>query len=112
VFGTLPSAFCQALDKDVFVEYHTWQNRALGNDRVYREQDSRHRDTLGELRRSVKGHQQPSIADGRYLCRVPSFGTRQKSRYRCTVRRALFAECHTRQRFCQVFFSFAECLVD
>jgi hypothetical protein len=50
-----------------------------------------------------------------FLCRVPS-GTRQslcrvpdkkystKNLCRCTVRRALFVECDTRQRLCQVFF--------
>jgi hypothetical protein len=35
--------------------------------------------------------------------------TRQRSRCRCTVRRALFTECHTRQRLCRVFFRL--CLV-
>jgi hypothetical protein len=54
----------------------TRQSPALGNDRVYREQDSRHRNTLdkdvfaecqtlGEWRRSAKGRQQLSIAGGR-----------------------------------------------
>ena len=42
--------------------------------------------TLGEWRRSVKGRQRPSTTDGRYLCRAPSFSTRQRS---------LFAECLT-----------------
>jgi hypothetical protein len=35
--------------------------------------------TLSERRRSAKDRQQPSIADGRYLCRAPGFGIRQKS---------------------------------
>jgi hypothetical protein len=34
--------------------------------------------TLGERRRSAKGRQQPSIADGRYLFRALDFGTRQR----------------------------------
>jgi hypothetical protein len=78
-----------------FAECCTWQSPALGNDRIYREQDSRHRktlgkeifaecQTLGEWRHSTKGRQPPSIADGRYLCRAPGFGTRQRS---------LFAKC-------------------
>jgi hypothetical protein len=71
------------------------KSSTLGNDRVYRELDSRHKKTLGkdnftecqtldEGRLSAKGRQQPSIADGRYLYRVPDFGTRQRS---------YFAEC-------------------
>jgi hypothetical protein len=42
--------------------------------------------TLGERRRSAKGRQQPSIANDCYLCRAPSFGTRQRS---------FFTECLT-----------------
>jgi hypothetical protein len=86
VLGALPSAFYRALNKEVFAECRTRQSPALGNDRVYQEQDSWHRNTLGEWRRSVKGRQQPSIADGRYLYRAPSFGTRQRS---------FFVECFT-----------------
>jgi hypothetical protein len=66
VFNALPSAFYWALGKDVFAECRTRQSPALGNNRVYREQDSRHRNTLGkeifaecrtlgEWRRSAKG---------------------------------------------------------
>jgi hypothetical protein len=58
-----------------------WQSSTLGNDCVYGEQDSRHRKTLGESRRSAKGRQQPSIADGRYLCRVSFMDTRQSIFY-------------------------------
>jgi hypothetical protein len=90
VLGALPSVFCRALGKEVFVECHTRQSPALGNDHVYREQDSRHRktlgkdifakcQTLGERQRSAKGRQLPSKADGRYLCREPSPGTRPRS---------------------------------
>jgi hypothetical protein len=48
VLDALPSAFCQALDKEVFAEYHTRHSPTLGNDGVCREQDSRHRITLGK----------------------------------------------------------------
>jgi hypothetical protein len=89
-FGSLPSAFYRALGKGVFVERRTRQSPALGNDRVYREQDSRLKNTLGkeifaecqildEWQRSAKGRQQSSKADGRYLCQALSFGTRQRS---------------------------------
>jgi hypothetical protein len=89
--GSLPSARHFA---DGFLS-GTRQSPALGNDRVYREQDSRHRNTLskeifaecqtlGERQPSAKGRQQSSIADGRYLYRAPSVGTRQRS---------FFAEC-------------------
>jgi hypothetical protein len=83
VHGALPSAFCRALDKEVFAEHRSRQSTALGNDHVYREQNSRHRNTLGkeifaecqtlgEWQRSANGHQQPSKADDRYLCQAPS----------------------------------------
>jgi hypothetical protein len=81
VLCALLSIFCRALDKAVFVGCHTRQSPTLGNDHVYREQDSRHMETLdkdnfvdcqtlGEERRSAKSRQQPSIANNRYLCRV------------------------------------------
>jgi hypothetical protein len=38
------------------------------------------------------------------LCRVPKKSTRQRRLCRCTVLRALFAECDTRQSLCRVFF--------
>jgi hypothetical protein len=74
--GSLPSAFYRALVKEFFAECRTQQSHTLGNDHVYREQDSRHRKklgkdrfakclTLGERRRSAKGHQQSSIANDR-----------------------------------------------
>jgi hypothetical protein len=86
----------------------TRQSPALGNDNICQEQDSRDRNTLGkdffvecatldEGRFSAKGRQPPSKADGRYLCREPSSGTRQRS---------FFAECppfDTRQsKLCRV----------
>jgi hypothetical protein len=80
-----------------FAECHTRQSPALGNVSVYREQDTQHRNTLGkeifvecrtlgERQLSAKGRQQPSKADGRYLCRASNFGTRQRN---------FFAECQT-----------------
>jgi hypothetical protein len=59
----------------------TRQSPTLGNDHVYREYDTRQRETLGkeqfaecqtlgEPRHSTKIRQQLSITDGRYLCRV------------------------------------------
>jgi hypothetical protein len=49
--------------------------------------------TLSEMRRTAKSRQQPSIGDGRYLCRVSRDDTRQTY---------LFAECSplsTRQTY-------------
>jgi hypothetical protein len=88
--GSLPSA-------RRFAECCIRQSFTLENDRVCREQDSRHRKTLGKdyfvecqtlgaIQRSAKNRQQSSIADGRYLCRAPGFGTRQRS---------YFTECPT-----------------
>jgi hypothetical protein len=81
------SAFFRALGKDGFAECRTRQSPALGIDRVYREQDSWQRKTLGkdnfaerqalgERWRSAKDRQQPSIADGRYPYQVSSPDTR------------------------------------
>jgi hypothetical protein len=92
VLAALLSTFYRALGKAVFVEGRTRQIPTLGNDHVYRELYTWHREcfvvcqTLGEPRRSAKGRQQPSIDDGRYLCREPGFGTRQSS---------FFGECQT-----------------
>jgi hypothetical protein len=41
VIGTLSSAFCRAFGKELFAECHTRQINTLGNERVYREQDTR-----------------------------------------------------------------------
>jgi hypothetical protein len=46
--GPLPSAFYQALGKKAFAESRTRQSPALGNELVYRVQDTRHRNTLGK----------------------------------------------------------------
>ena len=58
----LPSAFCRALGKDDFAESRTRRIPALGNELVYRVQDTRHRRTLGTRQRwrSAKGRQRPS----------------------------------------------------
>jgi hypothetical protein len=63
-----PECFCHALGKDFFAECRTQQSSTLGNDGVYREQDTRHKKTLGKDRfaecqtlgeqwRSTKGRQ-------------------------------------------------------
>jgi hypothetical protein len=44
--NTLCRVLFWALDKEVFAERQTRQSTTLGNDHVYREQDSRHRKTL------------------------------------------------------------------
>jgi hypothetical protein len=110
VLDALPSVFCWTLGKELFAECRTRQSPALGNDRIYREQDSQHRktlgkevfadcQTLGERRRSAKGRQQPSIADSRYHCRASNFSTHQRS---------FFDECLTsdtrRSILCRVPF--------
>jgi hypothetical protein len=45
---SLPSAFCRELGKERFAESRTRQSLALGNELVYRVQDTRHRRTLGK----------------------------------------------------------------
>jgi hypothetical protein len=45
---SLPSAFCRALGKGGFTESRTRRSPALGNELVYRVQDTRHRKTLGK----------------------------------------------------------------
>jgi hypothetical protein len=88
VLGALLSAFCRALDKDFFVKCCSRQSPALGNNYVYREQDSRHTQTLGEGQRSVKRYQQPSIAGDRYLYRESGIGTWQ-SNLKSSTRQAI-----------------------
>jgi hypothetical protein len=112
----LSSAFCRALDKEVFAGYRTRQNPALGNDRVYREQDSRHRKTLDKEIHSVTSRCDGAFSlssTGRHSAKdfaeCPIITTRQRSRCRYTVRRALFVECHTQQSLRRVFSCFAEC---
>jgi hypothetical protein len=63
--ASLPSAFYRALGKEDFAESRTRQSTALGNELVYRVQDTRHRTTLGKegaRQRAVSGRHK---ADGR-----------------------------------------------
>jgi hypothetical protein len=48
VSDSLPSAFCRALGREGFAESRTRQSPALGNELIYRVQDTRHRTTLGK----------------------------------------------------------------
>jgi hypothetical protein len=106
----LSSVFCQALGKEAFAESRTRQSHALGNELVYRVQDTRHRNTLGndifaECRTLGEGGSRQRAVSDRLkltavnLCREPRVGTRQ---------RGFVAECQpadTRQRpLCQMPF--------
>jgi hypothetical protein len=75
--------FSRALDKEAFAESRTRQSPALGNELVYRVQDTRHRNTLGkdifdERRTLDKGGARQRAVSGRLkltavnLCRVPN----------------------------------------
>jgi hypothetical protein len=100
---SLPSAFSRTLDKEVFAESRTQQSPALGNELVYRVQDTRHRNTLvkhmfAEWQTLGKGGARQRAVSGRLkltavsLCRGSRADTRQ---------RGFFAECQisgTRQR--------------
>jgi hypothetical protein len=46
------------------------------------------------------------MALGKVFTECPTKSTRQRGRCRCTVRRAFFAECYTRQSVCRVFSRF------
>jgi hypothetical protein len=68
--GALPSAFCRALDKDFFAESRTRQSPTLGNEVVYRVQDTRYRNTLdkdvfAECRTLGKGGARQRAVSGR-----------------------------------------------
>jgi hypothetical protein len=108
VSASLPSAFCRALGKEGFVECHTRQSSALGNEPLYRVQDTRHRTTLGkDMLPSVKHSTKKALGKGPSaavlklttvsLCREPRTGTRQ---------RGFFAECQIlgtqQRRLCRV----------
>jgi hypothetical protein len=99
----LPSTFSRVLGKEGFAESRARQSSVLGNEPLYRVQDTRHRSVLGkdmfaECQTLGKG---PSAAVLKLtavsLCREPRTGTRQ---------RGFFAECQilgTRQRrLCRV----------
>jgi hypothetical protein len=101
---SLSSAFYRALGKDCFVECRPRQSPTLGNETVYRVQDTRHSEALGKepfaerqtldkdgsRQRAVSGRLQPTVVS---LCRGPKADTRQSR---------LFAECQitgTQQRW-------------
>jgi hypothetical protein len=109
---------CLALYQVLFIGHST--KSYLGNDHVYREQDSQHWKTLGKVlfvecqtlsegRCSAKGHQQPSIANDHYHCREPGFGTRQRSYFaKCLkpdTQKPYFAKC-PRMALGKVYFIF------
>jgi hypothetical protein len=132
--GALPSAFCRALGKEVFVECRTRQSPALNNDHVYREQGSRYRNTLGketcaECQHSAKNVPRQRAVSRRLKLTAIIFVERRAlvlskeaallSVRRLTLGRACYAECqkwyillcrelcvecHTRQSLCRVFF--------
>jgi hypothetical protein len=91
--GALPSAFCRALGKEAFAESRTRQSPTLGNDHVYRVQDTRYRNTLdkdsfvecqtldkdGARQRAVSGRLKMTVVN---LCRGLRVGTRQRPLYR------------------------------
>jgi hypothetical protein len=92
---SLPSAFSRALGKEAFDESRTQQSPTLGNELVYRVQDTRYRNTLGkdmfaEWQTLGKGGARQRANNGRLklttvsLCRGTKAGTRQ---------RGFFAEC-------------------
>jgi hypothetical protein len=97
VLAALPSAFCRALGKSGFAESRTRRIPALGNEVVYRVQDTRHTRTLGKEmfaecqtlgncgarqsavsgRPRTDGRQSLPRAEGRHsanrlICRVPA----------------------------------------
>jgi hypothetical protein len=91
--NSLPSAFCRALGKDFFAESRTRQSPALGNDVVYRVQDTRYTNTLGKggsRQRAVSGR---SKADGRQpLSRAEGRALGKDFFAECNG----VAECHTK----------------
>jgi hypothetical protein len=88
VSDSLPSAFCRALSKEGFAESRTRQSSGLGNEPLYRAQDTRHRTTLGKDMAKKALGKRPSAAVLKLtavsLCREPRTGTRQSG---------FFAEC-------------------
>jgi hypothetical protein len=73
VLDALPSTFYRAYGKEVFPDWRTRQSSSLGNDRVYREQDSQHRKTLGKasVKHSAKGDARQRVVSSRlYLTAV------------------------------------------
>jgi hypothetical protein len=52
--------------------------------------------------------QQPLPKSRSFFVECSIKNTQQRSRCRCTARRALFVKCHTRQTFAECFSGFAE----
>jgi hypothetical protein len=85
---SLSSAFYRALGKDYFVECRPRQSPMLGNETVYRVQDTRHIEALGKepfaerQKLGIDGSRQ-RVVSGRLqltavsLCRGPKADTRQ-----------------------------------
>jgi hypothetical protein len=112
--GSLPSVMSLALGKEVgFAECrteHSAKNLTWGPS-LAGSLPSAAWKTLGKdnfFAECHKGHlakppsPSPGAVTAAFLCRVLS-GTRQRRLCRCTVRRAFFAECNTRQSLCRVF---------
>jgi hypothetical protein len=55
VLEALPNVFYRTLGKEVFPECRARQSLAVGNDHIYREQNSRHRKTLNTRRTATLG---------------------------------------------------------
>jgi hypothetical protein len=138
VSDSLPSVFCRALDKEGFTESRTRQSPALGNELIYRVQDTRHRTTLGkdmfaECQTLVKegsrqravsgrpkadGHQPLSRAEAwhsakRFLCRVPNAGHSVKNSlpsvfYRHSANHIFVFLHFGHQTFCGMFLHYVD----
>jgi hypothetical protein len=97
---------CRSLGKEFFAKCRTRQSYTLSNIPVYREYDTQYRLTLG------KGHQQPSIADGRYLCQAPDIATRQTMLCRVSTldtRQSIFLFFpFSNQTFCGLFLHYVD----
>jgi hypothetical protein len=101
---SLPSAFYRALGKEDFAESRTRQSTALGNELVYRVQDTRHRTTLGKdlfvecQTFSKEGARQKAVsgrhkADGRQtLPRAEGWHSAKSASY-VALGKELFTEC-------------------
>jgi hypothetical protein len=108
VSTSLPIAFYRALGKEAFAENRIRQSPALGNELVYRVQDTRHRNTLGQVlfaewrtldtddarQKAVSGRLKLTAVS---LCQGPRTGTRQRgflpSAKYLTLGKDLFTEC-------------------
>jgi hypothetical protein len=114
---------CRSLGKEFFAKCRTRQSYTLSNIPVYREYDTQYRltlgkdlfagcPTLGKRRPSTKGHQQPSITDGHYLCQAPGISTRQTMLCRVSTldtRQTIFLFFpFSNQTFCGLFLHYVD----